>query len=97
MPKGDVRAAGFTVKLGGRGLRGRAVDRRRRLKAHVIVDVTGYFVGGTSGSTFVAADARRASSIHAIGNGLVGLVRLRRPAVVRGRRLAAACRPGRRR
>jgi hypothetical protein len=53
IPKGDIRASGFTVKLGGGGAVAALWTGAGGSTAHVVVDVTGYFVGGTAGSTFV--------------------------------------------
>ena len=52
-PTGDIRAAGFTVKLGDGGSVAGLWTGAGGSHAHVVVDVTGYFVGGTSGSTYV--------------------------------------------
>jgi hypothetical protein len=52
-PGGDARAAGFTVALNGSGPVAAMWTGAGGSKAHVIVDVTGYFLAGATGSTFV--------------------------------------------
>jgi spore germination protein YaaH len=52
-PVGDTRAVGFTVALSHSGPVAAMWTGTGGSRANVIVDVTGYFVPGTSGSTFV--------------------------------------------
>ncbi|MFL5725957.1 MAG: glycosyl hydrolase family 18 protein [Chloroflexota bacterium] len=53
VPKGDIRATGFTVKLGGGGAVAAQWTGAAGSQAHVVIDVTGYYLLGTTGSTFV--------------------------------------------
>ena len=73
VPVGDARAAGFTVALNGSGPVAAMWTGAGGSKAHVIVDVTGYFVGGASGSTFVPLTPARLLDTRT-GNGLTGLM-----------------------
>ena len=73
VPVGDARAAGFTVALNGSGPVAAMWTGAGGSKAHVIVDVTGYFVGGASGSTFVPLTPARLLDTRT-GNGLSGLM-----------------------
>ena len=57
VPVGDVRAAGFTVALNGSGPVAAMWTGAGGSKAHVIVDVTGYFVGGSGRVDVRAAHA----------------------------------------
>ncbi len=71
-PVGDDRANGVTVALGAGGTLGVTfVGQASSAKAHVIFDVTGYFVPDMSGATYVALDASRILDSRS-GNGLVG-------------------------
>jgi hypothetical protein len=71
VPTGDVRAAGFTVKLGSGGAVAAMWTGAGGSSAHVIVDVTGYFVAGTTGSTFVPLTPSRVLDTRT-GAGLPG-------------------------
>jgi spore germination protein YaaH len=71
IPKGDIRASGFTVQLGAGGAVAALWTGAGGSKAHIVVDVTGYFIGGTSGSTFVPVKPARALDTRA-GTGLSG-------------------------
>jgi hypothetical protein len=57
-PLGDVRANGVTVPLNGSGNLW-IVYKASGGSTHVILDVTGYFVEGTTGKTFVPVDPSR--------------------------------------
>ena len=52
-PVGDVRAAGVTVKLGADGSLAALWSGAGGSKASLIFDVSGYFVAGATGSTYV--------------------------------------------
>jgi uncharacterized membrane protein YoaK (UPF0700 family) len=52
-PKGDVRANSVTVPLGSSGVLWVTFVGTAGAKADVVFDVTGYFVAGTSGATYV--------------------------------------------
>ncbi len=54
-PAGDTRASGVTVALGPGGMLAATVGGAA--SAHLVFDVTGYFVPGGSGSTYVPAAA----------------------------------------
>ncbi|HEX5012543.1 MAG TPA: glycosyl hydrolase family 18 protein [Candidatus Limnocylindrales bacterium] len=68
-PKGDNRASGFTVKLGSGGSVAALWSGAGGSSAHVIIDVTGYYVGGTSGATFKPLSPARVLDTR-IGAGL---------------------------
>jgi hypothetical protein len=69
VPVGDARAAGFTVALNGSGPVAAMWTGAGGSKAHVIVDVTGYFLAGATGSTFVPLTPARLVDTRT-GNGL---------------------------
>jgi len=71
VPLGDTRGAGFTVALNQSGPVAAMWTGAGGSKAHVIIDVTGYFVAGSSGSTFVPLTPARLVDTR-IGNGLTG-------------------------
>ena len=54
--KGDTRAAAVTVKLDGSGRLGAVWMGSAGSKAHVLFDVTGYFVASGAGATFYPVD-----------------------------------------
>ncbi|HET9345220.1 MAG TPA: glycosyl hydrolase family 18 protein [Candidatus Limnocylindrales bacterium] len=70
-PVGDVRAAGFTVALAGSGPVAAMWMGAGGSKAHVVIDVTGYFVPGSSGSRFVPLTPARVVDTR-FGTGLTG-------------------------
>ena len=69
--KGDTRAASVTVKLDGSGRLGVVWTGSVGAKAHVLFDVTGYFVNSSAGATFYPLDAARVLDTR-VGNGLAG-------------------------
>jgi spore germination protein YaaH len=71
-PKGDVRAAGVTVKLGTNGTLAALWTGAGGSTAAFIFDATGYFVPGPSGSTFVPLMPARVLDTRT-GNGLGGM------------------------
>ena len=71
VPRGDVRAASVTVKLDAGGQLGVVWKGDPGATAHVLFDVTGYFVSGAGGATFYPIDAARVLDSR-IGNGLSG-------------------------
>jgi hypothetical protein len=70
-PQGDDRANGVTVALGGGNLSVTFVAPAPGPIAHVIFDVTGYFVPGTSGATYVPLTPSRILDTRS-GTGLSG-------------------------
>jgi hypothetical protein len=71
-PVGDDRANGVTVALSGGGtLSATFVSNNLAATAHIIFDVTGYFVPDTSGATYVALAPTRLLDSRA-ANGLNG-------------------------
>ena len=52
-PRGDVRAVGIMAKLASNGSLAAMWTGAGGSKAHVVLDVTGYFVAGSSGATYV--------------------------------------------
>ncbi len=70
-PVGDDRANGVTVALGGGTLSVTYVASAGVATAHVIFDVTGYFVPDTSGSTYVPLNPARILDTRN-GTGLAG-------------------------
>ena len=58
-PRGDVRAAGITAKLGSDGTLTAMWTGAGGSSTAFLFDATGYFVPGTSGSTFVAINPAR--------------------------------------
>ena len=70
-PTGDIRAAGFTVKLGDGGSVAALWTGASGSQAHIVVDVTGYFVDGTSGSTYVPLTPARILDTR-VNTGLAG-------------------------
>lgn len=80
-PKGDNRATGLTVKLGPGGTLGVTfTSTTAGAKTDVIFDVTGYFVPGNAGATYVAVtpnrllDSRPTTSGHT-NTGFAGVVK----------------------
>ncbi len=71
VPKGDIRAVGVTAKLGGDGSLTAMWTGAGGSTTAFIFDATGYFIAGTTGSTFVAIDPARLLDSR-IGNGLSG-------------------------
>jgi spore germination protein YaaH len=71
VPLGDARAAGFTVALNNSGPVSAMWTGAGGSKANVIIDVTGYYVAGSSGSTFVPLTPARLLDTRS-GNGLAG-------------------------
>jgi spore germination protein YaaH len=69
--KGDTRAASVTVKLDA-GRLGIVWKGTPGAKAHVLFDVTGYFVNSSAGATYYPIDAARVLDTR-VGNGLVGV------------------------
>ena len=67
-PLGDTRANGVTVPLNGSGDLS-IVYKASGGSAHVILDVTGYFLDGTAGKNFVPVDGSRILDTR-FGNGL---------------------------
>jgi PKD repeat protein len=67
-PVGDTRANGVTVPLNGTGDLS-IVYKASGGSAHVILDVTGYFLDGTAGKNFVPVDGSRILDTR-VGNGL---------------------------
>jgi hypothetical protein len=70
-PVGDDRANGVTVALGGGNLSVTFVAPAPGPIAHVIFDVTGYFVPGTGGAEYVPLNPSRILDTRS-GNGLSG-------------------------
>jgi spore germination protein YaaH len=70
-PLGDTRAVGFTVALNSSGTAAAIWTGAGGSKAGVIVDVTGYFVPGTTGSTYVPLAPARLLDTRT-GNGVSG-------------------------
>ena len=58
-PKGDNRATGLTVKLGAGGKLSVTFVSSAGSKTDVVFDVTGYFIPGGSGATYVAVTPNR--------------------------------------
>jgi hypothetical protein len=77
VPRGDVRANNVTVKLDG-GRLAAVWKGSSGSSAHLVLDVTGYFVAGGSGATFVAIDPVRLLDTRS-GNGLSGALADRAP------------------
>ena len=71
VPVGDVRAAGFTVALAGSGPVAAMWMGTGGSTAHVVIDVTGYYAPGSSGSTFVPLTPARVVDTR-FGTGLSG-------------------------
>jgi PKD repeat protein len=67
-PVGDTRANGVTVPLNGSGDLS-IVYKASGGTAHVVLDVTGYFLDGTAGKNFVPVDGSRILDTR-FGNGL---------------------------
>ena len=71
-PVGDTRANGVTVALSGTGtLSVTYVTSTAGKTAHVVFDVTGYFMANASGATYVALNPTRLLDTRS-GNGLSG-------------------------
>jgi spore germination protein YaaH len=70
VPKGDVRANNVTVKLNA-GKLDAVWKSSSSGTAHLVLDVTGYFVAGSGGATFVAIDPVRVLDSR-VANGLSG-------------------------
>ena len=70
-PLGDVRANGVTVPLNGNGDLSIVYKATSGASTHVVLDITGYFVPGSSGATFVAVTPARILDTRT-GNGLTG-------------------------
>jgi hypothetical protein len=70
-PRGDDRANGVTVALGSGGKLGVTYVASTSGTAHIIFDVTGYFVPDTSGATYVPLTPSRILDSRS-GNGLGG-------------------------
>ena len=68
-PRGDTRATGVTVALGADGTLSATLGMGE--SAHLVFDVTGYFVPDGSGATFVALSPSRLLDSR-FGNGLSG-------------------------
>jgi hypothetical protein len=80
-PWNDIRATGLTVKLGAGGALGITfTSTTAGAKADVIFDVTGYFIAGTTGATYIAVtpnrllDSRPTASGHT-NTGFAGVLR----------------------
>ena len=71
VPRGDIRAASVTVKLDGTGRLGVVWKGAPGANAHVLFDVTGYFVNGAGGAAFYPIDAARVLDSR-VANGLAG-------------------------
>jgi spore germination protein YaaH len=69
--KGDIRAASVTVKLDGSGKLGVVWQGSVGAKAHVLFDVTGYFVNSLAGATYYSLDPARVLDTR-VANGLAG-------------------------
>ena len=70
-PVGDVRASGVTVKLGAGGSLAGLWSGAGGSKAGLIFDVSGYFVAGATGSTYVPLTPARILDTRT-GSGLAG-------------------------
>jgi spore germination protein YaaH len=70
-PRGDIRAASLTVKLDGSGRLTVVWKGAAGSSAHVLFDVTGYFVNDGSGRTFFPIEPARLLDSRS-GNGLSG-------------------------
>ncbi len=88
-PLGDSRANGVTVALGAGGSLSATYLAPAGATTHLIFDVTGYFVPGSSGASFVPLTPARLLDSR-FGNGLSRHLRRRHPAHLPGHR------PGRR-
>ena len=71
-PLGDVRASGVTVKLGGGGSLAALWTGADGSRANLIFDVSGYFVPGATGATYVPLTPARILDTRT-GSGLTGL------------------------
>jgi spore germination protein YaaH len=71
VPHGDIRATGVTVRLGDGGTLTAVFKGTTGARANLIFDVTGYFVGGSTGATFFPLDPARVMDTR-VGNGLTG-------------------------
>ncbi len=70
-PRGDTRATGLTVSLGSGGKLSAVFNGGGGATTALVFDVTGYFVPGTSGATYVALNPARLLDTRT-GNGLSG-------------------------
>jgi alpha-tubulin suppressor-like RCC1 family protein len=70
-PVGDVRANGVTVTLGGGMLSAVYKSGTAGAKTDLLFDVTGYYVPGATGATYVALSPARLLDTR-VGNGLSG-------------------------
>jgi spore germination protein YaaH len=73
-PRGDIRAAGTTVKVGADGTLAALWTGAPGSKTGLIFDVSGYFVPGASGATYLPMTPTRFLDTRT-GNGLAGLFR----------------------
>jgi spore germination protein YaaH len=70
-PRADNRAAGVTVALGAGGTLSAVFQGAPGSTTHLLFDVSGYFLAGTAGATFVPLDPSRVLDSR-YGNGLSG-------------------------
>ncbi len=73
-PKGDTRAVGVMLALSGSGSLSAVWKGASGSSAQLVFDVTGYFVPGSTGATFVPVDPVRLLDTRS-GNGLAGTFR----------------------
>ena len=71
VPRGDIRATGLNVKLGANGTIAIQWTGSGGSTAHVVFDVSGYYVPGTTGATFMPLNPARLLDTRT-GNGLAG-------------------------
>ena len=71
VPKGDTRANNATIRIGGFGQLSATWKGSAGSSTHLIVDVTGYFVPGPSGATYVPLTPVRLLDTR-FGTGLAG-------------------------
>jgi PKD repeat protein len=86
-PSGDIRANGVTVPLNASGDLSIVYKATSGATTHVVLDITGYFVPGSSGATFVPIPPARILDTRT-GNGLPGqfIANTPRAWLVNGRR-----------
>jgi hypothetical protein len=71
VPKGDTRANGVTVSLSSAGRLAAVWNGGAASSAHLVLDVTGYFVNTTTGATYIPRDPVRLLDTRT-SNGLSG-------------------------
>ncbi len=71
-PRGDNRANGLTVPLAPDGSLSAVYKASGGARTHLVIDVTGWFVPGTSGATYVPVEPVRLLDTR-VANGLAGM------------------------